>query len=300
MPTKPTAKVRTTSKRVRTSDGCAPLREMYARAVDAKPTSWGDVEEPYLRALEQFDDLLVAGTADMGDLQNGKGDFFNDILALIVENCADVQIYSRRGVPGFIFTTHNLDVTYPNEGVAKFLAEAKALGTPKHPGSPKAGVLGRPGSADIKKRVTELAFKTIDLKVESARIEKVNTGGNLTTWLRTASPKTYLFVSARVISDDDLAAVLLYAERAKEVLDGVGVFAFRLRSDQTPTRYEPVPAGMLPESLQIARTLYRACQDVSSVKGQITPIPQEVVQEALTLEAAEEAAAEDAEPEEGE
>jgi hypothetical protein len=138
----------------------------------------------------------------MGDLQNGKGDFFNDLLALLLEGCPDIELFSRQGVPGFIFPTHNLDITYPSTGVAKFVVEAKAIGTPKHPGSPKQGLMGRPGAADIKKRVAELAFKTIDLKVENGRIEAmaggrptVNPGGNLTTWLRAVSPQNRTYSS---------------------------------------------------------------------------------------------------------
>lgn len=131
---------------------------MYARAAKARPKSWTAIQDDYLRALEALDDNLVAGSADMGDLQNGKGDFFNDLLALILEGCAGVGLYSRQLVPGFIFPTHNLDITFPSTRVAKFLAEAKAVGTPKTKLNPKQrNPLGRGGSADVRKRVAELA-----------------------------------------------------------------------------------------------------------------------------------------------
>src|SRR5687768_10698361 len=105
---------RNTSKRVAESPACEPLRAMYAEAVAAKPTSWDQIEDGLLRAMEGFDTNVASGLAVQGDIQNGKGDFFNDLLALLLENCAEIDLDSRGGVPGFIFPTHNLDVTYPS------------------------------------------------------------------------------------------------------------------------------------------------------------------------------------------
>jgi hypothetical protein len=270
---------------------------MYAAAAAAKPRAWNAIQDAYLRAIEKLDDNLVSGVANMGDLQNGKGDFFNDLLALLLEGCAEIPLYSRRLVPGFIFPTHNLDITYPGEitDVARFLIEAKALGTPKHPGSPGEGPLGRQGSADIRKRVSELAFKTIDLKAEHGRIEAmegrrptVNPGGNLTTWLRAASPRTYLFISARVISETDLRAVISYAGRAAQVEDGVGLFCYQPVSEAMPTRYRPVTRG-IPTELQLARALYRACEDLTVIVAEPTiKMPGDVVAEAIDAETLDE------------
>ena len=128
------SKPRTTSRTVATKVGCAPLRAMYETAVEMRPKTWSQIEGDFLRAMQGFDANVASGVADMGDLQNGKGDFFNDLLALLLENCADVTLYSRGGVPGLIFARHQLDVTYPDTGVVQFLLEAKAVGTPKHPG----------------------------------------------------------------------------------------------------------------------------------------------------------------------
>jgi len=216
----PTSKRRNTSATVATKPGCRPLKEMY---------EWAES----VRAMEAFDANVASGVADIGDLQNGKGDFFNDLLSLILENCASVELFSRSGVPGFIFANHNLDVTFPNTGVVKFTLEAKAVGTPKHQLSPKQRAIGRPGSADLGKRVKEVAFKTIDLKAEHGRLmamagqsPEVQPGGNLTTWLRSVRPSAYLFIAARIVSKTDLAAVIAFAQTAAQVEDAVGVFCF--------------------------------------------------------------------------
>jgi hypothetical protein len=266
-----TAKVRSTSKIVATKPACAPLHAMYQAAVAAHPRTWNEIEDDFLRAMEGFDTNVASGLADIGDLQNGKGDFFNDLLALILENCAGLTLYSRGGVPRFVFANHNLDVTYPNSGVVRFTLEAKAVGTPRHPLSPKQKPIGRPGSADLAKRIKELAFKSIDLKAEYGRIMAMqglspsSPGANLTTWLRSVPPSGYLFMAARVVGPTDFDAVVGFAHTAAQVQDGVGIFCFTPESPDQPTIYRKVP---VPVELSIDRVLYRACQDLVALKGQ--------------------------------
>ncbi|MCI0450781.1 MAG: hypothetical protein L0Z51_00135 [Candidatus Latescibacteria bacterium] len=265
---KSTTKVRGTSKIVATSPGCAPLKLAYERAVAAKPKTWEEVEHEFLRGMEAFDLNIASGRANMGDLQNGKGDFFNDLLALLLENCAQVQLFSRAAVPGLTFPRHNLDVTYPPEGTIEFILEAKAVGTPKHPGSPRAKVVGRAGSADLDKRIKEIGFKTIDLKAEFARIS-ASTGqspttisGDLTTWLRSVKPKSYVFFAARVISDKDRDRVVRMADVAALVSDAVGVFCYKI-NPADPSGYA---AAKVPPHIELSRVLFRACNDLTALK----------------------------------
>ena len=250
---------------------------MYAAAVRAKPRSWNEVEVGFVAAMQAFDGNVASGLADMGDLQNGKGDFFNDLLALLLENCADVALYSRGGVPGLIFPNHNLDVTYPYSGLVGFTLEAKAVGTPRHPGSPRQKPIGRPGSADLAKRVKEVAFKTIDLKAEYGRLVAMRgqspataPGGNLTTWLRTVRPNAYLFIAARIVSKTDYDATLAFARTAAHVEDGVGLFCFGPRADGDLMAYKPMP---VPTELSMERVLYRACQDLVGLKQESPIVP---------------------------
>lgn len=261
---------RTTSPQVANSVGCAPLKDAYERAAALDPRTWGEVEEHFLRGMAAFDDNVASGVANMGDLQNGKGDFFNDLLAMLLENCAGVQLYSRGKVPGLMIPRHNLDVTFPARGNIEFVLEAKAVGTPKHPGSPKQKAAGRPASADLDKRIKEVGFKTIDLKAEFARLmaaaghSPTSISGDLTAWLRSVKPKWYLFFAARVISDRDLAQVIAKAQHAELVSDAVGVYAFRSIPGAGPTRYEAAP---VPSNIELSRVLFRACQELTAIKN---------------------------------
>ena len=188
-----------------------------------------------------------------------------------------MDLYSRGGVPGLIFPNHNLDVTYPSEGLVGFALEAKAVGTPRHPLSPKQKLIGRPGSADLAKRVKEVAFKTIDLKAEYGRLKAMQgespdsiPGGNLTTWLRQVRPYSYLFIGARVVSKTDFDATVAFARTAAQVEDGVGLFCFGPRENGDPVSYKRIG---VPTELSIDRVLYRACQDIVSLRHEQPELP---------------------------
>jgi hypothetical protein len=274
---------------VATKQACEPLLRMYRAAETKGPRTWGEIEEPFVRAMEEFDANVVAGIADEGDRQNGKGDFLNDLIALLLEGCGGVQLYSRGGVPGFIFATHNLDVTYPNTGVVRFILEVKAVGTPRHLGSPKQKPIGRPGSADLAKRVKEAAFKTIDLKAEYGRIMAGQgqaasaPSGNLTTWLRSVQPSSYLFIAARVVSQTDFEATVKFADTAAQVMDGVGLFCFGPASESQPTTYKIHP---VPRHMGMDQVLYRACQDLVALRDMPpVPIPSSAVGPAAVAQA---------------
>ena len=263
---------------------------MYRTAEASRPKTWTEVEDAFVRAMEAFDANVANGVADIGELQNGKGDFLNDLLALLLEGCAGVQLYSRGGVPGLVFANHNLDVTYPNTGVVKFTLEVKAVGTPRHPLSPKQKSIGRPGSADLAKRVKEVAFKTIDLKAEFGRIMAARgqpasaPGGNLTTRLHAVRPRAYLFIAARVVSRTDLDATIAFAHTAAQVVDGVGLFCFGPTSEAAPTSYRKFD---VPPGISMDRVLYGACQDLLELRREgVEAIPEQVARPAVAVEGA--------------
>jgi hypothetical protein len=234
--------------------------------------------------MGEFDSTLAATAeaADPGaldnlvaDLQNGKGDFFNDLLALLLEGCSGIEnLYARANVPGLLVEVHNLDGVYPSTGEIGFLLEAKMMGTPRHALNRKQrDPKGRRGSADIGKRVKELAFKSIDLKGEASRRRAIlgqrpvaggAGGGDLSTWLRSSEPRIYLFLAVRVISDSDFRAVVKWCGAAAQVVDAVGLYCFEPVSDAQPTTYRQRDG--IPPELALDRTLFRACLDLQNLR----------------------------------
>lgn len=204
-----------------------------------------------------FDQAFAAGLADQGDNQNGKGDFFTDLIALILENCSGKELHGRGAVPGLIFPNHNLDTSYPKEGTVEVLIETKVAGAPKSGRNPlQKNPQGRPGSSDLDKRVKEAGLKTIDLKAEWAR--NAGKGGgptsDLLTWLRRSKPLSFLFLAIRVVDRRDFERTLFFANAANQMMDAVGLVA-----------YEPAASGKryqgleVPPHLDLDRVLSRVC-----------------------------------------
>lgn len=256
---------------------------MYAEAVEREAASWLQVESEFLAAMAGFDAALAAtggeelsdeGRTELSaDVQNGKGDFFNDLLALLLENCAEIpHFYSRSGVPGLIVREHNLDGVYPGTGRIKFLLEAKMMGTPRTALSPRQRPEGRRGSADVGKRVKELAFKSIDLKGEQSRLRAAEGelpvgggpgGGDLTAWLRAMPPRVYFFMGVRVLSDSDFQATLRWAHTAQQIVDDVGLYCYE-PIDGSTTDYRRRDG--IPTELELERVLHKACLELRQLR----------------------------------
>lgn len=269
---------------------CEPLRSMYERIEALHATSWNQIEAEFLAAMSAFDSGLPTGPisedqskALSAALQNGKGDWFNNLLAVLLERCAGIDhLYVRREVPGLIIPKHNLDGVYPGDPGTEieFLLEAKMMGTPKHSNSPGEQASGRAGSADTNKRVKELAFKSIDLKGEASRRRAMlgvspltggAGGGDLSTWAHATRPRIYFFLAVRVVSNTDFAAVLRWAETAAQVVDAVGLFVYQPKADAF-TDYER--RSDVPAVYELERVLYRACTELQAIRSAVPqPVP---------------------------
>lgn len=285
---------------------CEPLRQMYRRAEVSGPTSWKQIEADFLTAMSIFDAGLPQSFRGSDEdnkeqssqlsaaLQNGKGDWFNNLVALLLERCSGIQtLYVRRKVPGLIIAEHNLDGVYPGDPDREiaFLLEAKMMGTPKHANSPGQKAHGRAGSADTNKRVKELAFKSIDLKGEaSRRLSHLGVspqggpgGGDLSTWLHETLPRIYFFMAVRVVSDKDFVAVLRWAETAAQVVDAVGLYCYGFEPGRYTT-YHAKPG--IPTVYELDRVLFRTCQDLRKLAvGPPVPIKKDVAPTPATLAA---------------
>ena len=247
------------------------------------------MESGFLAAMAQFDAFVANGESTQADRQNGKGDYFNDLVALLIMAASERTLVSRRNVDGRIFKNHNLDVTYPGKGIAEVLVETKMLGTPKHPGSKKQKAVGRDGSADYLKRAKELAFKAVDIKAGFGLVISEQGGyqaplaGDLATWSRSSKPKTYYLMAVRVTGNADLQACIKTSLELAEVLDGVGLFAYT--NDHLAKPAESYVAASfrgpgIPQNLQLGPVLHTIVNILSSLpqadvapSGDVTPLP---------------------------
>lgn len=239
-----------------------PLILALQEARDREARTFRDVESLFLAAMQEFDRLVAEGVADQGDIQNGKGDFFNDLLALLLQNCSGKTLHTRPNIPGLSFRNHKLDVAYPAAGPVEFTIETKATGVPKHPRSPKQKhVEGRAGSADLEKRIKEAAFKVIDLKAEAAREEGLGQGptSDIHSFLRKGRPRCYLFLSARVRDQADLTVTTAFGHIGGVWFDACGLYCYGWDSEKVAYEAKPVPV-----TLELDRVLATVCTSLRS------------------------------------
>ena len=234
-----------------------PFANALAVLAALRTGSFAQTEHLFLQAMWEFDALVATGVANQGDIQNGKGDFFNDFLSCLLQQCSGKHLSTRPGVAGLSFRNHKLDIAYPSEGPVALIVETKATGVPKHPRNRlQPHPEGRAGSADLEKRIKEAAFKNIDIKGEAARHIAKGGGatGNLAAWLRQTPPASYLFFACRVRDDQDLRRAQDLAQTATVWFDGVGLCCYG--KVRTGDAYEPKPVHA---TLELDRVLSHVC-----------------------------------------
>lgn len=250
--------VKTLGRRVVARPGRQPFVHSLESIAQGRARTFSGVESRFLQTMQEFDRLVVAGQTTQGDRQNGKGDFLNDVLALLLERCSGKQLHTRRNIPGLLFRNHSLDVAYPRTGTVELTVETKATGIPKHSGSPKQKPEGRAGHADLEKRMKEAAFKDVDVKGEYARTLGQGGGAtsDLTAWLRRSPPRNWLFLSVRVRSQGDLDRTVDFAHIASRWFDGCGLYAYGHQNWDLSKGYE---AKRVPTSVELDRVLSGVC-----------------------------------------
>src|SRR5438093_5512661 len=178
--------------------------------------------------MRAFDWEMSQGHLTSGENQN-KGLFFNELIARLVERCAGFGVAQRGKRPGILVPQVDVDLCYPADRKARpaLIAEVKMAGTPKHPGSPTAGVMGRRASADVDKRIREIALNVIDLKLADVQ-GGTTTIGDITSWIQETRPAFFAMFGLRVIDDNDHRKVLdKFQYLANSYANGVGLALYR-------------------------------------------------------------------------
>lgn len=222
------------------------LDSMEARGVER----FSEIEPEFVGAMSSFDAALAAGKLTAGQNQN-KGLFFNELIARLVERCAGLGVAQRGKRPGILLPSVDVDLCFPLELNKRpaIIAEVKMAGTPKHPRNPSAPDVGRAASADVDKRIREIALNVIDLKL--ADVQGGTTSiGDISSWIQETRPRFFALFGLRVVDDNDLRKVLgRFQYLANSYANGAGLALFRPVDLSTPkgrVTYEPVapPGGM--------------------------------------------------------
>ena len=216
----------------------------------------------------------------LGAIYRGKGNWFAELLALLLQNLTSLPMAPRQRVQGFS-QEHQIDLAWPaRKQDVRVCAETKVTGAPGYGDTPP-----RASRDDFSNRRKELKFAATDLKLY--RRQHDTSIEHWGVWREQASPKAYFLWAARMTPGrDHLKKVVEEAQAlVNTYLDGAGIFAWQ--EDSTGTRYE---ALVLPQSARVTDlddVLLRIASEVKAQAGPGRTAPPVVTPDKSAVETAE-------------
>ena len=198
-------------------------------------------------------------SARLAAISRGKGNWFADAVALLLENQTDQRIAPRNRVQGFS-QNHQIDVAWPVRDIDPLIcAETKVTGGPPY-GTTKA----RGALSDWSNRRKELKFAATDLKLYrrgmDTRIEHWD------VWRNHQPPQTYFLWAARLGPADRIERMVEELQSlVNTYLDGAGVLGWRETGDGTAYEVVPLPAAARVSDLD--DVLYRIATEIRRAAG---------------------------------
>jgi hypothetical protein len=214
------------------------LQALRDRIQNELVKTFRDVETDFLDLLwtidtyrvEQVTPRALAGTkikkgAEGGEgIYRSKGNFFSEIVTLILSNKTSSPLAPRGKVQGFS-QLHQIDIAWPARA-GKALQDPLICCEAKITGAPGFGTTpDRKGRADWSNRRKELKFQATDLKLyrqqENTKIQHWD------QWRKKAPPLVYTLWAARLSTPDEFGKMVEDAQALTATyLDGVGIYGF--------------------------------------------------------------------------
>jgi len=205
------------------------LEELVSRVRSERITRWADIEDEFIRGIEQFDSAFASG-AEEGGWYQSKARYFNDLIVGLLSNSSHHPISLRCKRRSRLFDLIDIDICFPESGTPIVAGEVKALGTPPHP---KNKDKARPACQDLHKRAREVAFTSMDLKAEYAPPTPMKSFQN---WVDVTSPGYFSFWSMRAKDNVDFEKVRTTLSSLRAYCNGVGAVIYAPTT--SPTTYE--------------------------------------------------------------
>lgn len=202
-------------------------------------------------------------------IYRGKGNWFSELLAVLLGNRTGERVASTNRVQGFS-QAHQIDLAWPKRGEDPLVcAEAKVTGAPAYAKCPERGAM-----ADFTNRRKELKFAATDLKLY--RRDRDTAIEHWGAWREESPPKTYFLWAARlrrgelrrykhrpskVVEADSIARLVREADAlVKTYLDGAGLFAWQV--NDAGTAYEQVPLADSERVTELDDVLHRVASQI--------------------------------------
>ena len=215
------------------------------RVQDQAIKRFDSVEQDWLALMWTLDAYRIAQVPpsdlrpdEFDGLYRGKGNWFAELLALLLHNRTYLNIKARARVQGFS-QKHQIDIAWPPRGKDPLVCcETKVMGAPAF-GNTKA----RKAMADFTNRRKELKFAATDLKLyrrnETSRIQHWD------VWRQNQTPKNFFLWGARIEPPKERIETLVREARIliDTYLDGAGLFAWRPSRSGDGYIVVPLPPG---------------------------------------------------------
>jgi hypothetical protein len=266
--------------------------DLKNRIQDEVIKSFSDIQTDWLNLMWTLDAYRIASVPPIGmgrpadppgrrieAIYKGKGNYFAEVLALLLQNRTEQQIRPRPRVQGFS-QPHQIDLAWPSRDVDPLVCvETKVTGGPPYGRTPSRGAI-----QDFTNRRKELKFAATDLKLWRRQQNTViNHWGY---WRSKAPPTTYFLWGARLkrtgrpANDDNIEKLIREAKALVDTyLDGAGIFAWEERGGA----YHPVPLPVHAGVMVLDDVLHRIESEIKDKmpEGQVPPPerpPQPVVE----------------------
>ncbi|MFM2475339.1 hypothetical protein, partial [Burkholderia cenocepacia] len=261
-------------------------------------TTFKEVEGDFLDLLWTIDSYRVEqvaprarsgkrpkkGPASGEGIYRSKGNFFSEIVTLILSNKTSSPLASRSRVQGFS-QLHQIDVAWPARPGKELkdpliCCEAKLTGAPGFGDTPD-----RKGRADWSNRRKELKFQATDLKLyrqqQNTRIHHWD------QWRRKAPPLVYTLWAARLSGPDEFDKMIQDAQALTATyLDGVGIYGYMRNSAGDGYVASSVSRGVSERVTSLDNVLDLISAEISDImESHSNRVPQPVIPSSLAAEA---------------
>ena len=187
-------------------------------------------------------------------IYRGKGNWFSDIITLLLGNQTAQLLGPRSKVLGFS-QVHQVDIAWPvSETVPLICVETKVTGAPAY------GSHGPRGARqDWSNRRRELKFSATDLKLH--RRGKETQIEHWDEWRNSQPPNVYFLWASRLGPSDSIEMLIDEVGRlVNSYLDGAGVIAWREKADGASYEEADVPPTARVHDLD--DVLYRIASEI--------------------------------------
>lgn len=255
---------------------------LAARIQDQAIELFEDVQKEWLDLMWTLDAYRVAGVPprDMGKtsstasarlaaIYRGKGNWFSNVLGLLLQNQTSQNVASRGQVQGFS-QPFQIDLAWPARKFDPIVCgESKVSGAPAYGSTPE-----RSPMADFVNRRKELKFLATDLKLY--RRQHKTKIQHWDHWRQNAEPKVYTLWGARLTPKDSIGKLIQEAQALRDTyLDGVGLFGWVEAG--TGDHYEPVSLPPAARVSTLDDVLTRIANEINDRVGPDGKPPAPVV-----------------------